>query len=75
MSSQINSKYPVAQTGNPALKLLDEKIVGGFLATYGNQKTKDAYAHCLGQLKALVAALPSQYHGFNLIAEFRSFLQ
>jgi integrase/recombinase XerD len=75
MSSQSNSKLPAVHKANPALKLLDEKIVEGFLASYGNQKTKDAYAHCLGQFKVWISTLPAQYNGFNLIAEFRSFLQ
>ena len=73
MSSQSN--YPVVQTGNPVLKLLDEKIVEGFLKSYGNAGTKRTYKNSLDLFRMWIATLPAEYEGFNLLAEFRSHLQ
>ncbi len=73
MSSQSN--YPVVQSRNPAMKLLDEKIVGGFLVSYGNGRTREAYKHSLNVFKSWVATLPADYENFNLLAEFKTYLQ
>lgn len=73
MSSQSN--YPVVQSRNPAMKLLDEKIVKGFLAAYGNVQTKRSYRNRLNMFKNWISTLPAEYQGFNLLAEFKSHLQ
>jgi len=75
MSSQTNSQYSVVQPGNPALRLLDEKIVTGFLGSYGHPQTKRTYRHSLGLFKGWIASSPWEYQGFNLLADFRAYLQ
>jgi site-specific recombinase XerD len=75
MSSQSSIKYPPIVGGNSALKLLDERIVKGFLTPYGNSKTKKTYRHCLEQFRLWILTLPGEYQGFNLIGEYRSYLQ
>jgi site-specific recombinase XerD len=75
MSSQSEPNHPVVQAGNPVLKMLDERIVGGFLATYGNEGTRRSYKTYLDSFRKWVSALPADYQGFSLLAEFRSYLQ
>jgi len=75
MSSPTESHYPVVQSDNPALKLLDDKIVDGFLASYGNDKTRQGYRHSLRQFRNWVKSLPAEHRGFSLVAEFKAYLQ
>lgn len=73
MSRQLD--YPAIQSGNPVLRLLDEKVVGGFLATYGNTRTQKAYKSSLTVFERWIETLPADYQGFNLLAEFKAYLQ
>jgi integrase len=72
MSSQ--SDYPTVQAGNPALKLLDEEIVEGFLVSYGNERTRQSYRHCLSLFREWIATLPAGYRNFNLLTDYRAYL-
>jgi integrase/recombinase XerD len=72
MSSQTNAL--VKSGGNPAIRLLDEKIREQFLTSYGNLKTKSAYDHSLGQFKTWLLSLPDDYKAINLLSDFRSHL-
>lgn len=61
--------------GSPALKLLDDTLVSGFLAGYGNGHTKRAYRNGLNVFRKWVAGLPEDHTPLNLLSEFKSFLE
>jgi integrase/recombinase XerD len=72
MSSQTNAL--VKAGGNPAIRLLDERVKEQFLTSYGNPKTKSAYNHSLGQFRTWLGSLPDDYKSINLLSDFRSYL-
>ncbi len=60
--------------GNPAARLLDERVREQFLTSYGNPKTKSAYDHSLGQFQRWLQSLPDGHKSLNLLIDYRSYL-